>query len=113
MDQRHTRPFGRLELLTDEDCPEVDEDEEGDICEFLQWKYEWEDVIWYTLRKAIHGVEGVASVRCWHDPFMMRFVQRPVNHGMMQSSVNPVDAQIRETDEQWKLKKVVESKGSI
>ena len=31
----------------------------------------------------------------------------------MQSSVDPIDAQIRETNEQWKLKKVVESKGSI
>lgn len=96
-------PNGRLESLTDEDSPEVNEDEEGNICEFLQWEYEWEDVIWYTLRKAIHGVEGVASVRCWHDPFMMWFVQRPVYHGMMQSSVDPVNAQIRETYEQRKL----------
>ena len=106
-------PNGSLASLTDKDSPEVDEDKEGNICEFLQWKYEREDVIWYTLRKAIHGVEGVASIRGWHDPLMMRFVQRPVNHGMMQSSVDPVDAQIRETNEQWKLEKVVESKGSI
>ena len=106
-------PNGRLKSLTDEDSPEVDEDEEGNICEFLQWEYEGEDVIWYTLRKSIHGVEGVASIRGWHDPFVMRFVQRPVHHGMMQSSVDPVDAQIRETNEQWKLKKVVESKGGI
>ena len=106
-------PNGSLESLTDEDSPKINEDEEGNICKFLQWEYEWEDVIWYTLRKAIHGVEGVASVRCWHDPFMMWFVQRPVNHGMMQSSVDPIDAQVRETYEQWKLQKVVKSKGSI
>ena len=113
IDQRYTVPDTRLKSLTDKDSPEVDEDEEGNICEFLQWKYKWEDVIWYTLRKAIHGVERVASVRCWHDPFMMWFVQRPVNRGMVQSSMDPVDAQIRETNEQRKLKKVVESKGSI
>ena len=113
MDQRYTVPNGRLEPLTDEDSPEIDEDEEGNICEFLQWEYEREDVIWDTLGKAIQGVEGVASIGGWHDPFMMRFVQRPVNHGMMQRSVDPVDAQIGEDNEQWKLKEVVESEGSI
>ena len=65
---------GRLEALTDEDGPKVDEDEEGNICEFLQGENEREDVIWYTLRKAIHGVEGVASIWGRHNPFMMRFV---------------------------------------
>ena len=82
----------RLETLTNENSPEVDEDEEGNICELLERKYEWEDVVWYTLREAIQGVEGVAGVRCGHNPLVMRFVQRLVNHGMMQSPVNPVDA---------------------
>ena len=105
--------YGRLGPLTDEDSPEVNEDEESNICELLQWKNEWEDVVWYTLRKTVHGVEGVASVRRGHNPFMVRLVQRLINHGMMQSSVDPVDAQIREKNEQRELKIVVESKRSV
>ena len=90
--QQCTMSNRRLQTLTNEDSPEVDKDEEGNICELLERKNEWEDVVWYTLREAIHGVEGMAGVRCGHNPLVMRFVQRLVNHGMMQTPVNPVDA---------------------
>ena len=106
-------PSGRLESLTNEDGPEIDEGEECNICELLERKYEWKDVVRYTLRKPIQRVEGVASVWCWHDPFVVRFVQLPVNHRMMQTPVDPVDAEIREKYEQWELNKVVESKWRI
>ena len=73
----------RTEALTNEDGPEVDEGEEGNICELLEREDEGKEVIWYTLREAIHGVEGVAGVRCRHNPLVMRLVQGPINSGMM------------------------------
>ncbi len=103
----------RTEELTNEDSPEVDEGEKGNICELLEREDERKEVVWYTLRETIHGVEGVAGVRCRHDPLVMRFVQGPVNFGMMQPPVDPVYAQIGEGNEQWKLKKIVKSKWSI
>lgn len=99
--------------LTNENCPEIDESEKGNICELLKREDERKDVVRYTLRESIYGVEGVAGVRCRHNPLVMRFVQRFVNRGMMQTPVNPVDAQICEENEQWELKEVVESKWSM
>lgn len=70
-------------------------------------------MVWYTLREAIHGVEGVAGVRGRHNPLVMRFVQRLVDSGVMQAPVDPVDTQIGEGNEQWELNVIVESKWSI
>lgn len=42
-----------VSTLTYEDRPEIDEDEKRDIRKFLQREDVWEDVIGYTLRKAI------------------------------------------------------------
>lgn len=100
-------------MRTNEDGPEIDESEEGNVCELLEREDEWKDVVWYTLREAIHGVEGVAGVRRRHNPPVMRFVQRLVYLGMMQAPVDPVDAQIGEGNEQGELKEVVKSKWSI
>jgi hypothetical protein len=33
--------------VVDHHRPNVDEDEENNVCKFLQWKDEWEHVIWY------------------------------------------------------------------
>lgn len=106
-------PNGKMAALTNEDSPEIDEGKESNICELLEREDEWEHVIWYALREAIQGVEGVTGVRGGHYPFVMRFVQRLVNLGVMQAPVDPVDTQIREDDEQWELKEVVESEWSI
>ena len=66
---------GRVQKLTDDDGPDVDEGEERDVCELLQWKQEREDVIGYTLRIAVQRMEGMACVRGRHDPFVMRLVE--------------------------------------
>ena len=44
---------------------------------------------------------------------MMRLVQRLVDHRIVQSPVDPIDAQIREADEEGELKEIVQSEGSI
>ena len=106
-------PNGKSVALTNEDSPEVDEGEEGNVCKLLEREDEWENVVWHTLGEAIHGVEGVAGVRGRHNPFVMRFVQRLVKLGVMQAPVDPVDTQIREGNEQWELKEIVECKWSV
>lgn len=55
----------------------------------------------------------MTGVRRWHDPFVMCFMQRPVDFGMVQTPVNPVNTQIGETNEQWKLEEVVKGKRSF
>lgn len=106
-------PNGKIEALTNEDGPKIDEGEEGNVCELLEREDEWENVVWHTLGEAIYGVEGVAGVRGGHNPFVMRFVQGLVYFGVMQAPVDPVDRQIREGNEQWELKEIVEGKWSV
>ena len=102
-----------IEQVTNEDCPYIDEDEERHVGEFLEWKDEWEDVIRYALCKTIDWVECVTRVRRGHDPFVMRLVQRLVYFRMVQTSMNPVNTEIREDYEQRELHVVVESERSI
>ena len=64
-------------------------------------------MIRYALREPIQRVKGMACVWRRHDPFMMRFMQRLVDHGMMQPSVYPIDEKVRKAYEQWELKNVV------
>jgi hypothetical protein len=85
--------------LTDEDGPDVNKCEEGNVRKFLQREDEWEDVVWNTLAVSIKGVESMAGERSRHDPFVMRLVQRLVYQWMMQSSVNQVDEAVGEHDE--------------
>lgn len=99
--------------LTNENGPDIDEHEECNVSKFLKWKDKREQMIRYTLGEPVHRVEGMTRVRRGHDPFVMRLVQGLVYLRMVQSSVDPVDAQISEADEQRKLKVVVESKGGI
>lgn len=70
-------------------------------------------MVWYTLCEAIHRVEGVAGIRCRHDPLVMWFVQRLVNRRIVQTPVDPVDTQIGEGNEQRELEEVVECKRSV
>lgn len=60
--------------LTDEDCPDIDEDEESDVSEFLQREDEWEDMIRYALRESVYGMECMARIRRRHNPPVMRLV---------------------------------------
>ena len=39
--------------VMDEDSPDVDEDEEGDVCEFLEGEQEREEVVWNALGEAV------------------------------------------------------------
>ena len=89
--------------LTDENGPEVDEDEQGDVGEFLEWEDVREDVVGYTLGETIQWVKRVAGVRRGHDPFVMGFMQDLVNARVVQAAMDPVDEEIGEGDEEGEL----------
>lgn len=61
-----------------------------------------------ALSPAIQRVERITSVRRGYDPFVMRLVESLVDHRVVQSTVNPVDAKVRKRDKQRILDVVVE-----
>ena len=93
--------------VVNDDCPDVDEDEEDDVCEFLEREEEGEDVVGQALRIAVHGMESVRGERRRHNPFVVGLVQRLVDALVVQTAVDPVDAKVGEADKQRKLQPVV------
>lgn len=61
-----------------------------------------------TLAPAIQRVERIAGVRSRNDPFVVRLVQALIDERMVQSTMDPVDTEIRERDEQRILEVIVE-----
>ena len=59
------------------------------------------------LSESIDRVEGVRSVGGRHDPFMMSLVERLVDEWMVEASMDPVDAEVGEEDEDRELEDVV------
>ena len=103
----HNGAIGNVLAIMNEDSPQIDETEQENISQFLERKDERENMVWYTLRPSIKRVESVRSIRARHDPLMMRLVQSAVNARVVQASVNPVDEEIGETDEEWELQNTV------
>ena len=99
--------------VMDEDGPDVYEDEEGDIREFLEGKQEREEVVWNALGEAVEGMERVGGVRCGHNPFVVGFVEGFVEVGVVEAAVYPVDAKVGEADEKRELEVVVEREGCV
>jgi hypothetical protein len=40
---------GKVFAVVDHDCPELDEDEEEEVIEFLEGENKWEEMVWYGL----------------------------------------------------------------
>ena len=70
-------------------------------------------MIRHTLREPIKRMKGMARIRSRHDPFVMRFMQGPIDQRMVQSTMDPIDEEVREADEEWELKNVVQGERSI
>lgn len=95
-------------ILTDEDGPDVDEDKQDDICDFLQREDEREDVVRHALGEPVHRMKRVACERRGHDPFVMRLV-KPLVHGrVVQGSMDPVYEEVRKGDEEGELEEIVQ-----
>lgn len=65
------------------------------------------------LSEAIEWMESMRCEWCGHDPFVVRLVQVSVDHGVMQTAMNPVDQKISEQEEEWELQPIVCSEGSL
>ena len=99
--------------VVDEDGPDVYEDEEGDVGEFLEGEEEWEEVVWDALGEAVEWVECVRGVGRGHDPFVVGFVEGFVEAGVVEAAVDPVDQKVGEADEDGELEVVVEREGCV
>ena len=101
------RAVGDVFPVVDKDGPDLHEEEESEVGEFLQWEDEGEGVVRHRLQPPVYGVEGHGCVRRGHDPLVMRFVQAFVDEGMVQTAVDEVDAEVGEEEEEWELEVVV------
>lgn len=100
------RAVSHVFTIVNHNGPNLDESEESDIGKLLEWEEENEEVVWHTLRITVERVESVRGVRCWHDPLVVRLVKTSVKDRVVQSAVNPVDAEIGEHEEHRELQVV-------
>ena len=90
--------------VMNEDGPDIYEDEEGDIRDFLEGKQEREEVVWNALSEAVEGMKRVGGVRV-----VVVFLAG----GVVKATVYPVDAKVGEADEERELKVVIEREGCV
>lgn len=109
----HNRTVGDVFAIMNKDSPEVDEAKKENISHFLQREKEGEHVVWHTLGPAVQGVESVGGVRARHDPFVVRLVKGLVDSRVVKATVNPVDEEIGEEDEEWELQNAVIREGLL
>jgi hypothetical protein len=104
----HNRAIGNVLAIVDKHSPEVNKTKQEDVSHLLERENERENVVRHTLRPAVQGVESVRSVRAGHNPLVVRLVQGSVNARVVQASVDPVDEEIGEEDEERELQDTVE-----
>lgn len=83
--------------------PDVDEHEEGNVGELLQREHKGEEVVRNRLRVAVERVESVGCKGSRHDPLVVRLVETSVDHGVVKTTVDPVDAEVGKGDEEGEL----------
>ena len=93
--------------IMDHDGPEIDKDEEQDIGKLLNWEHKGIHVIRKPLSETIKGMESVGGIGSWHNPLVVRLMQPLVDQWMVQVSVDPVDAVVREAEKEGELKEIV------
>ena len=67
----------------------------------------------YRLSKAVERVEGVRGVWSRHNPLVMWLMERLIKARVVQASVDQIDEEVGEEDEDRKLEVVVEVKGRL
>lgn len=94
---------GNVLAIVDQHGPDVDEHEKRNVGELLKREQEREDVVRNRLGVTIERVESVGCEWSRHDPLVVRLVQGFVNERVVQSTVNPVDAEIGKGNEEGEL----------
>ena len=93
--------------VVDEDGPDVDEDEEGDVGKLGEGEQEGEHVVRQRLGVAVQRVEGVRGKGRGHDPLVVRLVDVLVDAWVVQTAVDPIDQRVGEEEEEGELQVVV------
>lgn len=104
---------GEVLAIVDQNAPEVDEDEEEDICSLLEREDEGENVVGHRLGETIQRVESMAGVRSGHDPLVVRLVQVLVDEWVVKVAVNPVDTEVGKEQEERELEDIVPHPGAF
>ena len=65
-------------------------------------------MVGYTLSKSVKWMESVACIWSWHDPLVVWLMECLIYARVVQSAVDPVDAEVGEEDEDGELEVVVE-----
>src|SRR5437879_6062436 len=95
--------IGNILPIVDEDRPDIYRNKESDVGELVEGKDKWEDVVRNGLCKPIKGMKSMTRIRSRYDPFMVWLMQYLIDHRMMQSSMNPINPEIREKQEKREL----------
>lgn len=103
----NNRTISHILSIMNKDSPQINKSEQENICQFLQRENERENVVRHALRPAIKRVECMRSIRARHDPFVVRLVESSIHARVVQASVDPVDEEIGETDEEGELEDTV------
>lgn len=107
------RVVGEVLSVMDEDGPKDDKYEEHEERKLVHREYERKYVIREGLCPTIRGVEGIRSKRGRYHPLVMLLVESLVYERMVQASMNPINAEIGEEEEQGELQDVVPQSRSI
>lgn len=97
------RRIGDVFTIMDHDGPDIDEAEQSNVGELLEWKHKWEQVVWYRLSETIEWMESMAGIRCRHDPLVVSLMKSLVDSWVMKTSVDEVNKTIGEEDEDREL----------
>ena len=101
------RAVGDIFPVMNEHRPDLHEREECKVSELLEGKDEREGMIRKRLHEPIDWVEGHRCIRRWHYPFVVRLVEMFVDQRMVQASVDKVDPEVSEDQEEWKLSPII------
>lgn len=94
---------GYVLSVVNEHGPEVDKAEQDDVGHFLQREDEGKHMIRHTLGPTVEGVEGVRGEWTRHNPLVMRLMKGLVDTWVVEATVNPINKEVGEEDEQREL----------
>ena len=93
----------------DHDRPYLYKHEKRKVGELLEREDKREDVVGQALAEAVYRMESMACERARHDPLVMRLVDMLVDQRVVKPTVYPVNAKVREDEEERELEHVVPS----
>jgi hypothetical protein len=103
----------RILAIVNQDSPDVDEDEEGDVGPLGEREQKGEYVVGKTLCVAVCRVKSVRGEGSRHDPLVVWLMDVFVHARVVQSTVDPVDEGIGEEKEEGDLRIVVPSSRTL